>query len=116
MTSFEIILVSDNIIICTDGTTGFFFLCVCVCVFRAAPAAYGGSQARGPIRIYSRRLVPEAQQHWIQAASATYTTVHGNTRSLTYRAQPGIEPTASWFLVGFVSTATPWERLSGILI
>ena len=30
-----------------------FFLCVCVCVsmclFRAAPAAYGGSQARGRI-------------------------------------------------------------------
>ena len=26
-------------------------LCVCVfCVLRAAPAAYGGSQARGPVR------------------------------------------------------------------
>ena len=27
----------------------FFFLCVCVCLFRAAPTAYGGSQARGRI-------------------------------------------------------------------
>ena len=27
----------------------FLGLCVCVCVFRAAPAAYGGSQFRGRI-------------------------------------------------------------------
>ena len=24
-------------------------VCVCVCLFRAAPEAYGGSQAKGPI-------------------------------------------------------------------
>ena len=41
---------------------GVFFL------FMAAPTAYGGSQARGPIR----------------AASVTYTTAHGNTGSLTH--------------------------------
>ena len=34
----------------------------------------------------------------------TYTTAHGNTRSLTHRARPGIEPVSSWILVRFVST------------
>ena len=31
-----------------DGNL-FLKVCVCVCVFRAAPAAYGGSQFRGRI-------------------------------------------------------------------
>ena len=30
---------------------------------------------------------------------------HGNARSLTHWAKPGIEPATSLFLVGFVSTA-----------
>ena len=33
-----------------------FFLGVCVCVFRAASAAYGGSQARGRIRAVAAGL------------------------------------------------------------
>ena len=33
----------------------------------------------------------------------TYTTAHGNAGSLTHGAKPGIEPTSSWILVGFVS-------------
>ena len=43
--------------------------------------------------------------------SATYTTAHGNARSLTRWARPGIEPTTLWFLVGFVNTETWWELL-----
>ena len=39
------------------------------------------------------------------AASATYTTTHGNARSLTHWVRPGFEPATSWFLVGFISTA-----------
>ena len=35
--------------------------------------------------------------------SSTYTTVHSNTRSLTYWARQGINPATSWFLVGFVT-------------
>ena len=31
-----------------------FFLCVCMCLFRATAVAYGGSQARGPIGAYTR--------------------------------------------------------------
>ena len=54
---------------------------------------------------------PEPQQYEIWATSATYATAHGNTRSSTHRARPGIEPATSWFLVGFVATE-PWrERL-----
>ena len=46
----------------------------------------------------------QPQQHQIQAASVTYTTAHGNIRSLTYWARPGIEPVSPWLLVGFITT------------
>ena len=35
--------------------------------------------------------------------SANYTTAHGNVRSLTHWARPGIEPASSWMLVGLVN-------------
>ena len=53
---------------------------------------------------------PEPQQRQIQATSATYTTAHGNTESLTHWMRPGIKPTTSWFLVRFVSTVS-WQEL-----
>ena len=59
-----------------------------LCLFRATPEAYGGSQARGWIRAV-------AAGHEIWAMSATYTAAQGNTRSLLHWARPGIEP-ASW--------------------
>ena len=40
--------------------------------------------------------------------SVSYTTAHSNARSW---ARPGIEPTTSWFLVGFVS-AVPQQELT----
>jgi len=52
----------------------------------------------------------EPQWHQIWTESSTHTTAHGNTRSLTHWARPGIEPATSWFLVGFISTA-PWQEL-----
>ena len=52
---------------------------------------------------------PQPQQHGIQAVSATYTTVHGNTGSLTHWVRPGLEPASSWILVRFVSTEPLWE-------
>ena len=42
--------------------------------------------------------------------STTYTTAHGNARSLTHRARPGIEPEFLWTLVGFI-TAEPQQEL-----
>ena len=59
------------------------FFCLFV-FFRATPTAYGGSQARGLIGAVATGLhTPEPQQRRIQAESATYTTAHGNARSLT---------------------------------
>ena len=52
---------------------------------------------------------PEPQQRQIWAISATYTTAHGNTGSLTHWARTGIKPNTSWFLVGFVSAVPRWE-------
>ena len=40
----------------------------------------------------------------------SYTTAHDNTRSLTHWWRPGIEPTSSWILVGFVTTE-PWQEI-----
>ena len=55
--------------------------------------------------------MPQPQQCQILDMSATYTTAHGNTGSLTDWVRPGIEPATSWFLVGFVSTVPRWELL-----
>jgi len=57
---------------------------------------------------------PQPQQHGIWAASATYTTAHRNTGSLTHWARPGIELASSWMLVRFVSSEPQQELLSCI--
>ena len=82
--------------------TTFFFMCVCL---RAAPTAYGGPQARDYIhQSYSFQPTPQPQKCKIQALSVTYTTAHGNARSLTYWL--GMEPISSWTLVRFVNHCT----------
>ena len=50
----------------------------------------------------------------LSCVSATYTTAHGNTESLTHRVRPGIEPSSSWIVVGFV-TVEPQQELPKIL-
>ena len=57
----------------------------------------------GSNRSYSCRPTPQPQQHGIPAVFVTYTTAHGNVRSLTHWARAGIEPATLWFLVGFVN-------------
>ena len=66
---------------------------------RATPMAYGGSQARDLIGTVASSLCHS----------------YSNAGSLTHLARPGIEPTASWFLVGFVSAA-PWRELLTVII
>ena len=68
--------------------------------------AYVSSQARSH-QIYSCQPVQQQCQIW--AASATYTTPHGNAGSPTHWVRPGIEPLSSWMLVGFLSAAPQWE-------
>ena len=41
--------------------------------------------------------------------SVIYTTAHGNTRSLTQWARPGMKLESSWILVGFVTTVPQGE-------
>ena len=72
------------------------FLGLLLCHMEGIPS-YGSNQS------CSQQPIPEPQQHGIWAASSTYTTAHSNTGSLTHWARPGIDPTTSWFLVGFVN-------------
>ena len=93
----------------------FFFFFFCLFVFsRVVPKAYGGSQARG------LWPTPQTKQHGIWAMSATYTTAHSNARSLTHWGRPGIKPTTSWFLVGFINNwatmVTPWRTSLNTLL
>ena len=81
------------------------------CLFRAAPTAYGSSQARGWIRAVDADVYPQPQQHWVWAASVTYTTACGNAGSLTHWERPGTEPISSWILVGFITTEPQQELL-----
>uniref|UniRef100_A0A8D0YF32 Sm domain-containing protein n=1 Tax=Sus scrofa TaxID=9823 RepID=A0A8D0YF32_PIG len=61
----------------------FFFFPPCLfAFFRAAPAAHGGSQARGLIRAIAAGLHHSSR----------------NAGSLTHGARPGIKPATSWFL------------------
>ena len=78
----------------------FFFL------FRVAPAACGSSWARG--NSCSGQPPPQPQQHWTWATSAT--TACEKARFLTHWARPGIEPTSSWTLVGFITSAPQQEH------
>ena len=88
-----------------------FFVCLFVCLlFRASPMAYGGSQAGGRIIAAAASLHCSHSNSGIRAMSATYTSAHGNTRSLTHEARPGIKLESSWILVRFVS-AVPGREL-----
>ena len=80
------------------------------CPFRAALAAYGGSQARGLIGAAAAGFrQSHSNARSIRAASETYTTAHGHARSLNHWARRGIEPATSWFPVRFVSNM-PWRE------
>ena len=66
-----------------------FFVCFVFAslFFRATLAAYGGSQARGPTG----------------TVAASLDQSHHNAGSLTHSVRPGIQPTSSWILVGFIN-------------
>ena len=53
---------------------------------------------------------------WIGAAAASLHHSYSNTGSFTHWARPGIEPSSSWILVRFVSTAPQWEFLNYTLL
>ena len=70
------------------------------CLFRAAPIAYGNSQARG----------------WIGAAAASLCHSHSHARSELWQywmlnplSKARDQTRTPWFLVGFVTTELQWE-------
>ena len=83
----------------------FFFFCL-FAFFRAASHGIWRFPGLGSNQSCNRWPTPQPQQCRIWAASATYTTVHGNAGSLAHWARPGIEPTTKWFLVGFINHCT----------
>ena len=78
----------------------YFYFCA-FCIFQATSVAYGGSQARDPIGAVAPGLCHSNTR--IRATSVTYTTAHGNARSVTREERQGIKPMSSWVLVGFVN-------------
>ena len=84
----------------------FFF-----CLLRAAPAAYGGSQARGLIRAVAAGL---RQSHSKTRSEPSVCDLHHNSRQCRILNPPNEArvPATSWFLVGFVSTV-PRPELQG---
>ena len=104
-----------------DGCLGLFlvvsilfhwstFLDFCCCLFRATPTVYWGSQARGQIKAVAVSLHHSHSHNRSEPHLQTNTIAHGNTRSLTHWARPGIQPAILWFLVRFVNHwATWWE-------
>ena len=75
----------------------FIYLFIYIfCFFRAAPAAYGGSQAGGlselQLPAYTTAITMPDPSHICNLHHS-----HGNAGSLTHWARPGIEPITSWF-------------------
>ena len=62
----------------------FFIFLTFLPLLRAVPTAYGGSQARGLIGAVAAGLSHSHSSSGYELRSATYTTAHGNARSLTH--------------------------------
>ena len=97
------------------GLNAEFLVFICLfLLFRAIPTANGSSQAKGRIRATAAGLHHGhsnvgSQLHLEPAASVTYTTSHGNARSLTHWERPEIQPASSQLSVGFFSTVPQQE-------
>ena len=72
---------------------GFLFVCLFALGHTQGIWKFPG---RGRIRAVAASL--HHSQRGIWAASATYTTAHSNTGSLTHWAGPEIEPVSSWII------------------
>ena len=86
----------------TTYTLFFFFLSLFV-FSRATPVAYEGSQARDPTGAAAASLHQSHSNAGFHVTSTIHTTAHSNTGSSTHLPRPGIKPTTSWFLVGFIN-------------
>ena len=87
----------------------FFFLCMCV--FRAIPVAYGGSQARSQIQARGLRPTPQPQQCTGQSCICDLHHSLRQRQILNTLSRPGRENASSWILVSFLTTEPRWELL-----
>ena len=77
-------------------------------LFRAAPRAYGSSQARGQIGIRAASLYHSHSNVGSEPCCSLHHS-SGNARYLTYWVRPGIKSASSWILVRFVSAVVQQE-------
>ena len=85
-------------------------------LFRAAPVAYGSSQARCGIEAVAAGLCHSYSNNQIRAVSVTYTTTHSSSRSLTCCAGLGIKPVSQGSQDATGRIAPEWELLLFSLI
>ena len=96
--------------------SSFFFV---FCPFRAAPTAYGGSQARSQIgAVATGHSHSNARATAMPDLSCLWDLHHSSWQggSSTHWARPGIEHATSWFLVRFISAVPGRELLIVVLI
>ena len=89
--------------------TGLFLFFPFFFFFRAAPTAYGSSQARGQIGAIASGLHHSHSKVGSKPCLQTYTTAHGNARSPTHWIRPGIKHPILMDTSWIVSTAPQWE-------
>ena len=92
-----------------------FFCCCCLSSFRAAPAAPGGSQARGPIRAVAAGLHQSHSNARSELCLQPTPQLTATPDPQPTEQRPGIEPSTSWLPVGFISTV-PRQELHFLLL
>ena len=85
----------------------YFVLFICSLELHPWPMEVPRLEVKSELQLLA--YIIAVQQCGIWATSVTYTTAHGNARSLTHWAWPGIEPVTSWFLIRVVSAASQRE-------
>ena len=85
-----------------EKETTFFFFWLC----RAAPAAYGGSQARGPVGAIATSLHHSHSNAGSELHLQPILQRTATPDPLTLWVTPGIKPASSWILVRFATTET----------
>ena len=81
------------------------------CLFRAAAAAYGSSQARGQIRAVAAHLYHSHSS--VGSKPHLLPIPQLQQRRIINPVRPGIEPASSWILAGFVIAEPQQELLDG---
>ena len=80
-----------------------YFIYLFIVFSRAAPVAYGGSQARDLSGAVATGLCQSHSNAGSEPSLQPTPQAHGNAGSYAHWTRTGIKPPTSWFLVGFVN-------------